>query len=197
MAKRGLDLLLATLGLLLVWPLLAGAAVWIRLDSPGPVLFRQERVGRRGRSFRILKFRTMRESAEPGRQITVGQDPRITRSGRWLRASKLDELPQLFNVLAGEMSFVGPRPEVPRYVAFYTAEERRVLELRPGITDLASIKYRHEAEILAAAADPERTYVDEVMRDKLRINLEYARGAGLKADLGVILATLGALFKRQ
>ncbi|MFA7329630.1 MAG: sugar transferase [Candidatus Delongbacteria bacterium] len=197
MAKRGLDLLLATLGLLLVWPLLAGAALWIRLDSPGPVLFRQERVGRRGRPFRILKFRTMRETAEPGRQITVGQDPRITRSGRWLRASKLDELPQLFNVLKGEMSFVGPRPEVPRYVAFYTEEERRVLELRPGITDLASIKYRHEAEILAAAADPERTYVDEVMRDKLRINLEYARRAGLKADLGVILATLGALFKRH
>jgi lipopolysaccharide/colanic/teichoic acid biosynthesis glycosyltransferase len=194
--KRVLDLLLALAGLAVLWPLLLLAALWVKLDSPGPMLFNQERVGRHGRSFRIHKFRTMRDDPAPGRQITVGADPRITRSGRWLRAAKLDELPQLFNVLKGEMSFVGPRPEVPRYVAFYTAEERRVLELRPGITDLASIKYRNESEILARAADPERAYVDEVMRDKLRINLEYAARAGLWADLGVILKTLATLARR-
>jgi lipopolysaccharide/colanic/teichoic acid biosynthesis glycosyltransferase len=130
-----------------------------------------------------------------GPQITVGADPRITRSGRVLRAAKLDELPQLLNVLKGEMSFVGPRPEVPRYVALYTEEERRVLALRPGITDLASIKYRHEVEILARSPDPERTYVEEVMRDKLRINLDYAAQASWRTDLGVILRTLGALLK--
>lgn len=196
MAKRLLDLLLALAGLLALWPFMAVAALWVRLDSPGPVLFRQERVGLHGRPFRILKFRTMRDAPLPGRQITVGRDPRITRSGGWLRAAKLDELPQLFNVLKGEMSFVGPRPEVPRYVALYTEEERRVLDLRPGITDLASIKYRHESEILARSADPERTYVDEVMRDKLRINLDYAARAGLRADLAVILSTLAALFRR-
>jgi lipopolysaccharide/colanic/teichoic acid biosynthesis glycosyltransferase len=196
MAKRALDLALALLGLALLWPLLLAAALWVKLDSPGPALFRQERVGRRGRPFQILKFRTMRQ--EPGgRQITVGADPRITRSGRLLRAAKLDELPQLFNVLKGEMSFVGPRPEVPRYVALYTEEERRVLELRPGITDLASIKYRHEAEVLAAATDPERAYVEQVMRDKLRINLDYAARAGPAADLRVILLTVAALFRRQ
>jgi len=194
--KRALDLLLALAGLALLWPLLLLAALWVKLDSPGPALFNQERVGWKGRSFRIHKFRTMRNDPAPGRQITVGADPRITRSGRWLRAAKLDELPQLFNVLKGEMSFVGPRPEVPRYVALYTEEERRVLELRPGITDLASIKYRDESEILARAADPERAYVDEVMRDKLRINLDYAARAGLWADLGVILKTVAALARR-
>lgn len=196
MAKRVLDLLLALIGLALLWPLMAVAALWIRLDGPGPILFRQERVGRAGRPFRILKFRTMVDRPGEGRQITVGADPRITRSGRFLRATKLDELPQLFNVVAGEMSFVGPRPEVPKYVEHYTAEEREVLRLRPGITDLASIKYRHESEILAASEDPERTYVEEVMRDKLRINLDYAARAGLLADLGVVLRTLGALFDR-
>lgn len=194
MAKRLFDVTFSVLGLALAWPLMLAAALWVVLDSPGPALFRQARVGRGGRTFLILKFRTMRQDPD-GRQITVGADPRITRSGRWLRASKLDELPQLLNVLAGEMSFVGPRPEVPRYVALYTDEERRVLELRPGITDPASIKYRDEAALLAGAADPERAYVEQVMRDKLRINLDYASRAGLAADLGVILRTLGALWR--
>lgn len=197
MAKRVVDVLLALAGLALVWPLMALAALWIKADSPGPALFRQQRVGRHGRNFHILKFRTMRDDPAPGRQITVGEDPRITRSGRWLRATKLDELPQLLNVLRGDMSVVGPRPEVPRYVALYTPEEREVLELRPGITDLASIKYRHESEILAHSADPESTYVNEVMRDKLRINLAYARRAGLRADFGVIVQTVLALFRRH
>lgn len=196
MAKRLVDLLLALAGLALLWPPMLLAALWIRLDGPGPILFRQERVGRGGRTFRILKFRTMVDGPQAGRQITVGADPRITRSGRFLRATKLDELPQLINVLKGEMSFVGPRPEVPKYVALYSAEERRVLDLRPGITDLASIKYRRESEILAASEDPEKTYVEDVMRDKLRINLDYAARAGLVADLGVVLKTLAALLGR-
>ncbi len=193
--KRLFDILASGLALLILWPLFLVLSLWIRLDSPGAAFFRQTRVGLKGRPFEILKFRTMRSEPAPGRQITVGADPRITKSGRLLRASKLDELPQLINVFKGEMSFVGPRPEVPRYVEFYTTEERRVLDLRPGITDLASIKYRHESEILAKAEDPEKTYIEEVMRDKLRINLEYAERAGFLADLKVILHTLLALFK--
>jgi lipopolysaccharide/colanic/teichoic acid biosynthesis glycosyltransferase len=193
--KRLFDILVSALALLVLWPLFLLLGLWIRLDSPGPAFFRQTRVGLKGKPFEILKFRTMQSDPAPGRQITVGADPRITKSGRLLRASKLDELPQLINVFKGEMSFVGPRPEVPRYVEYYTPEERKVLELRPGITDLASIKYRHESEILAKAADPEKTYIEEVMRDKLRINLEYAERAGLLADLNVNVHTLLALFK--
>ena len=195
MAKRLFDLLCAVLGLGLLSPLLLLIALWIKLDSPGPVMFRQERVGRYGRPFFIHKFRTMRVDAPAlGPQITIGADPRITRSGRWLRASKLDELPQLWDVLRGEMSLVGPRPEVPRYVALYPAELRElVLSVRPGITDPASLSFRHESELLAAAADPEREYVEVVMPAKLRLSAGYVRGAGLLSDLKLILATLGAL----
>lgn len=197
MLKRLFDLLLSAATLLVLWPLLVLLGLWVRLDSPGPAFYRQVRVGREGRPFRIFKFRTMSDRPVPGAQITVGADPRITRAGRLLRASKLDELPQLINVLLGEMSFVGPRPEVPRYVELYTEDEREVLKLRPGVTDMASIKYRHESELLAEAEDPERTYIDEVMRDKLRINLEYMATAGLLSDLGVILLTVLALFRRR
>jgi lipopolysaccharide/colanic/teichoic acid biosynthesis glycosyltransferase len=195
MAKRLFDLLCAGLGLGLLSPLLLLIALWIKLDSPGPVMFRQERVGRFGRPFHIHKFRTMRVDAPAlGPQITIGADPRITRSGRFLRASKLDELPQLWDVLRGEMSLVGPRPEVPRYVALYPAELRElVLSVRPGITDPASLSFRHESELLAAAADPEREYVEVVMPAKLRLSAGYVRGAGLLSDLKLILATLGAL----
>ncbi len=147
MAKRLFDILCAGVGLLLLSPLLLVVAAWVKLDSPGPVMFRQERVGRFGRSFRIHKFRTMRVDAPTlGPQITIGDDARITRSGRWLRASKVDELPQLWDVLRGAMSLVGPRPEVPRYVAMYPAELRAlVLSVRPGITDPASLSFRNEA----------------------------------------------------
>ena len=195
MAKRLFDLLLAALGLLLLAPLLLLVALWIKLDSRGPVLFRQERVGRFGRPFLIHKFRTMRvEAPALGPQITVGADARITRAGRWLRASKLDELPQLWDVLRGAMSLVGPRPEVPRYVALYPAELRElVLSVRPGITDPASLRFRHESELLARAADPEREYVEVVLPAKLRLAADYVRQAGLLADLRLILATLGAL----
>lgn len=193
MAKRAFDLLLSALGLLLLAPVLLLLALWVKLDSPGPVFFRQERVGRFGRPFFIHKFRTMRVD-NAGLQITVGVDPRITRAGRVLRAAKLDELPQLWDVLRGAMSLVGPRPEVPRYVALYPPQLREiVLSVRPGITDPASLSFRNESELLAAAADPEREYVEVVMPTKLRLAAAYVRRATLRSDLRVILATLGAL----
>lgn len=182
-------MVLSALGLLTLAPLLLLAAVWIRLDSPGPVLFRQTRIGRFGRPFTIHKFRTMR--VEPGAAITVGADPRITRPGHFLRQTKLDELPQLWDVLRGAMSLVGPRPELPRYVELYPAGLReRVLAVRPGITDPASLAFRHEAELLAAAADPEREYREVVMPAKLRLSADYAARASLATDLRLIFATL-------
>jgi len=195
MGKRLFDLVCSGIGLLLLSPVLVVVAVWIKLDSPGPVMFRQERVGRHGRPFRIHKFRTMRVDAPAlGPQITIGADPRITRSGQFLRASKLDELPQLWDVFRGAMSLVGPRPEVPRYVAMYPAELRElVLSVRPGITDPASLTYRHESEVLARAADPEREYVEVVMPAKLKLAADYVRQASLAGDLRLIWATLGAL----
>lgn len=195
MAKRLFDVFCAGLGLLLLSPLWILVAIWIKLDSPGPVLFRQERVGRFGQPFFIHKFRSMRVDAPAlGPQITVGDDPRITRSGRFLRASKIDELPQLWDVLRGAMSLVGPRPEVPRYVALYTPAQRElVLSVRPGITDPASLQFRHESEILARAADPEREYVEVILPAKLRIAGDYVRHASVWGDLRLILATLGAL----
>ncbi|WP_431048576.1 sugar transferase [Roseateles sp. L2-2] len=195
MAKRLFDILCAGVGLLLLSPLLLVVAAWIKLDSRGPVMFRQERVGRFGRPFRIHKFRTMRVDAPSlGPQITIGDDARITRSGRWLRASKVDELPQLWDVLRGAMSLVGPRPEVPRYVALYPAELRAlVLSVRPGITDPASLTFRNESELLARAEDPEREYVEVVMPMKLGLAADYVRNASLLGDIRLILATLGAI----
>jgi len=195
MAKRLFDVFCAGLGLLLLSPLWILVAIWIKVDSPGPVLFRQERVGRFGQPFFIHKFRSMRVDAPAlGPQITVGDDPHITRSGRFLRASKIDELPQLWDVFRGAMSLVGPRPEVPRYVALYTPEQRElVLSVRPGITDPASLQFRHESEILARAADPEREYVEVILPAKLRIAGDYVRQASVWGDLRLILATLGAL----
>jgi lipopolysaccharide/colanic/teichoic acid biosynthesis glycosyltransferase len=198
MATRAFDLFFALVGLIVLAPLMVVVALAIALTSKGPVFFQQERVGLGGRPFRIIKFRTMRVDAERlGGLLTVGHDPRITRVGAFLRASKLDELPQLINVLRGDMALVGPRPEVPRYVALYSAEQRRVLEVRPGITDPASIEYRDESALLAAAADPERWYVEEVMPHKLAINLAYLRQRTLPSDVGVIFATLARLAGRR
>jgi lipopolysaccharide/colanic/teichoic acid biosynthesis glycosyltransferase len=192
MAKRAFDLFWSALGLAVISPLLVLAACAVKAQDGGPVFFRQLRVGRGGRPFRIWKFRTMVQDAERlGRAITVGQDPRITRVGRFLRDTKLDELPQLLNVLAGEMSLVGPRPEVPRYVELYSGEQRAILALRPGITDLASIKYRNESDLLAGAENPDETYIQVLLPDKIRINLAYAARAGVWSDFLVILATLG------
>lgn len=198
MAKRLFDLLLSCIGLLLLAPLLLLIAALIKLDSPGPVMFRQERVGRFGKSFRIHKFRTMRhEPAGQGLQITVGADRRITRVGAFLRASKLDELPQLLDVWLGDMSLVGPRPEVPRYVAHYPAGLReKVLSVRPGITDIASIEYRDESAVLARAADPERAYIDEVLPHKLALAARYVERSSLWLDVWLIWRTVVAIVRR-
>jgi lipopolysaccharide/colanic/teichoic acid biosynthesis glycosyltransferase len=198
MAKRWFDLICAGAGLLLLSPLLLGIALWIKLDSAGPVFFRQQRVGRFGVPFRIHKFRTMRgDTPALGPQLTVGADPRITRAGRFLRRTKLDELPQLLDVIAGTMSLVGPRPEVPRYVALYPQALRdKVLSVRPGITDPASIAYRDESALLAAASDPERVYVEQVMPAKLRFAAEYVEQRSMLGDLRLIGVTLRALCAR-
>lgn len=192
MAKRVLDVLCSAAGLLVLSPLLILIAVLVRLDSPGPVFFRQERVGRHGRSFRIHKFRTMRHVAAPdGPAITVRGDARVTRVGAVLRRFKLDELPQLIDVLRGEMSLVGPRPEVPEYVSHYPEAERAiVLSVRPGITDRASIEFSDEGALLAQAADPHRYYIDEILPVKLRYYVEYVRTQSLLGDIGIILRTL-------
>ena len=198
MLKRLFDVLVAGAGLLLLSPLLVGIALWIKLDSRGPVFFRQQRVGRFGAPFHIHKFRSMREDAPlAGPQITVGDDPRITGAGHFLRRTKLDELPQLLDVLAGTMSLVGPRPEVPRYVAMYPPELRdKVLSVRPGITDQASITYRDESTLLAQAADPERVYIEQIMPAKLRCAAEYVDHMSLANDLRLIGATLRLLLSR-
>ncbi len=195
MAKRLFDLVLAATGLLLLAPLLLVLALLVALDSPGPMLFRQQRVGRGGRLFHILKLRTMRnDAATTGPAITIGQDARITRAGRWLRATRLDELPQLWNVLIGDMSLVGPRPEVPHYVALYPdGMRRRVLAVRPGLTDPSSLAHVDEAQELAEAADPEHHYVQVVLPRKLQAAVAYAEQATLRSDLQVLLRTLGWL----
>ena len=197
LAKRAMDVALSLLALPLAVPLMALIALAVKLDSPGPVWFRQERVGRAGRLFRIHKFRTMRhDPAGSGLQITVGADRRITRVGQFLRGSKLDELPQLIDVWQGTMSLVGPRPEVPRYVAHYPAALRdKVLSVRPGITDIASIEYRDESAVLARAADPERAYIDEVLPHKLALAASYVDQASVWLDIRLILRTIGAIVR--
>jgi lipopolysaccharide/colanic/teichoic acid biosynthesis glycosyltransferase len=191
MAKRAYDLLLSGVGLLLVWPLLLVLGATIRIFDGSPVLFRQTRIGRHGRPFQIIKFRTMRPNAErAGAHVTMAGDPRVTPLGRWLRKTKLDELPQLWNVFTGDMSLVGPRPEVPQYVAHYNTEQQRVLELKPGITDLATLLYRNEEELLRGRPDVERAYLEEVMPRKIQLNLAYAAGANLWEDTKIVLRTL-------
>lgn len=196
MSKRLFDIVAAGTGLLLLAPLLLALALWIRLDSPGPALFRQVRVGRHGVPFEIIKFRTMVAGADRGPQLTTGGDARITRAGRFLRRSKLDELPQLLNVLLGSMSLVGPRPEVPRYVACYPPEVRRtVLSVAPGITDWAAILYKDENDILARAEDPERAYLDTILPAKLCWYERYVRERSFWVDLRILLRTLAAIVR--
>ena len=195
-AKRTFDLVGAGLGVVLLAPLLALLALLVKAEDRGPVLFKQERVGYRGRRFRIWKFRTMVPDAETrGLPLTVERDPRLTRIGAWMRRLKLDELPQLFNVLVGDMSLVGPRPDVPRYVALYRAPERRVLELVPGMTDEASIRYLGESTLLAASPDPEPHYLEVIAPDKIRLSLAYAARATVWSDLRAILKTLRHLYR--
>lgn len=191
MAKRLFDIVASFIGLLILLPLLLLLALWVLFDSRGGIFYRQVRVGRGGIDFKLWKFRTMHPDADKRGLLTVGgRDPRITRAGYYLRKYKLDELPQLLNVLTGDMSLVGPRPEVRRYVDMYTPEQRRVLDVRPGITDYASIEYSDENELLAKAADPERTYIEEVMPAKLELNAKYIAEKGVMKDVRIIWMTV-------
>lgn len=176
-------------------PVFLVMAVWIKADSEGPVFYRQVRVGMHGKLFRIFKFRSMRLGSDKASQITIGErDSRITRSGIIIRKYKLDELPQLINVFIGDMSFVGPRPEVPKYVDLYTEAQRHVLDVRPGITDMASIKYINENELLGKANNPEDYYIHTIMPDKLSINLEYVKNNSFMDDVTIIFKTLSKIF---
>lgn len=188
--KRLFDIVASGLGLVVLSPVFAVLAIWIKADSKGPVFYRQTRVGRDNKDFRLFKFRSMRPDSDKLGLITVGgHDPRVTRSGYYIRKYKLDEFPQLINVFKGDMSLVGPRPEVRKYVDMYTPEQMRVLSVRPGITSLASIRYRNENDILAAAEDPDRCYIEKVMPDKLNIDLEYVDRATLWNDIKLIFST--------
>ena len=199
MPKRLFDLVFSALALVLLAPVLVMVAAWVAADSPGGVFFRQTRVGRNGKLFRIYKFRTMQALAEAvGPAITVGADGRITRAGGWLRRTKIDELPQFINVLLGEMSVVGPRPEVPRYVAQYPESVRDlVLSVRPGITDRASIEFRDESHLLGQSSDPEQTYVEQILPIKLRYATEYVQSQTLWGDLKLIANTVSAVWMHR
>ncbi len=196
MLKRVFDWLFSLIFLIVLSPVFLILAIWIKLDSRGPVFYKQQRVGKDGKDFWLYKFRSMRVGSDKSGLLTVGgRDPRITSSGYFIRKYKLDEFPQLINVFLGEMSVVGPRPEVRKYVNLYNAEQLRVLSVRPGISDFASIRYRNENDLLEKAENPEQFYIDEVMPEKLRINLEYVEKANLATDIRIIFATLAAIFK--
>ena len=192
--KRALDILAATAGLIVLSPVFGLVACCIKLTSRGPVLFRQVRIGKDGRPFRILKFRSMMQSSIGDLKITVAGDSRVTRVGKFLRRYKVDELPQLWNVIRGQMSLVGPRPEVPVYIEEYTREQRMVLSVRPGITDSASLAYRHEEEILANQGSPEQFYRTQILPDKLARNKAYLEKITLRNDIRIILKTISSSF---
>lgn len=189
--KRVLDFLLSLLGIIALSPFLILISIAIKLDSKGKILFLQNRVGRYGKEFKIYKFRTMINNAENlGKKITIGNDNRITRIGVFLRKYKIDELPQLLNVFRGEMSLVGPRPEVPMYVRFYNDEQKKVLSVRPGITDIASLRYRNENDILGNVKNPEEYYINVIMKEKLELNLEYIKKSNIFLDIYLIILTI-------
>jgi lipopolysaccharide/colanic/teichoic acid biosynthesis glycosyltransferase len=193
--KRAFDIVVSLLGLVVFSPLLLMVALAIKLDSPGPILFRQERIGRQFHPFFIFKFRTMvHDPSGRGRLITASDDPRITRAGRLLRKTKIDELPQLINVLKGEMSLVGPRPEVRQYVELFRQDYEEILKMRPGITDLASLKYRDEAAVLGQSENPEEEYLRHILPDKVRLAKEYLKRSSFFFDMVLILRTLPKLF---
>lgn len=188
--KRLFDLLASGIGLIVLSPLFLILAVWIKLDSPGPVFYRQVRVGRYNRDFRIFKFRSMRVGSDKGSLVTIGgRDPRITRSGYYIRKFKLDELPQLINVFVGDMSLVGPRPEVRHYVNYWTPEQMHVLDVCPGITDPASIKFRNENELMEQAEDPEKYYIEVIMQEKIKLYLDYVANHSFWGDIKLIFKT--------
>lgn len=192
--KRLFDILASFIGLIILSPLFLILGIWIKLDSKGPMFYKQIRVGRGNKDFYLYKFRSMRVGADKAGLITVGgRDPRVTPSGYYIRKYKLDEFPQLINVLKGDMSLVGPRPEVRKYVEMYTPEQMHVLDVRPGITDLASIRYRNENELLEKAEDPDKYYVEVIMQDKLRINLAYVKDHSFLYDIKLIFGTFWAI----
>lgn len=196
--KRLFDLMASGLGLIVLSLLFLVLAIWIKLDSKGLVFYRQVRVGRYNKDFRIFKFRSMREGADKGSLVTIGgHDPRITRSGYFIRKFKFDELPQLINVFLGDMSLVGPRPEVRHYVNYWTPEQMHVLDVRPGITDPASIKFRNENELMEKAEDPERYYIEVIMQEKLKLYLEYVKNHSFLGDLGLIFKTFWVIVKER
>lgn len=186
------------LGLIVLSPLCLVLAIWIKLDSKGPVFYRQVRVGYKNKDFRIFKFRSMRVGADKGSLVTIGgHDPRVTRSGYFIRKFKFDELPQLINVFLGDMSLVGPRPEVRHYVDYWTPEQMHVLDVRPGITDPASIKFRNENELMEKAEDPEKYYIEVIMQEKIKLYLEYVEKHSFFYDLGLIFKTFWVIVKER
>ncbi|NCA76538.1 MAG: sugar transferase [Alphaproteobacteria bacterium] len=194
---RFFDLFFSVAGVILLLPLFLIISLWIVATSRGGIFFRQLRVGKNGRDFYLLKFRTMKPDSEQGGKLTIGsRDPRITAAGMFLRKFKLDELPQLFNVINGEMSLVGPRPEVRKYVELYSAEQQTVLQVKPGITDYASIAYMDENTLLGRSADPERTYIETIMPEKIRLNMKYIENQGLSAYFKILILTLLHIFKK-
>lgn len=194
--KRVFDLISSSIGIILLLPFLIVISIIIKITSKGPVIYKQVRVGRNGKNFRIYKFRTMIVGADKSNQlITVGNDSRVTKFGKILRKFKLDEFPQLFNVLLGTMSIVGPRPEVPKYVDMYSENQKKVLLLKPGITDYASIEYRDESNILSKSSTPEVTYINEIMPRKIQLNMIYANKVSLFEDIKIIFMTLIKIFK--
>jgi lipopolysaccharide/colanic/teichoic acid biosynthesis glycosyltransferase len=196
--KRAFDVIASGLGLIVLSPLLLVIAIWIKLDSNGPVFYRQVRVGRYNKDFRIFKFRSMRVGSDKGSLVTIGgHDPRITRSGYFIRKFKFDELPQLINVFVGDMSLVGPRPEVRHYVDFWTPEQMHVLDVRPGITDPASIKFRNENELMEKAEDPEKYYIEVIMQEKIRLYLEYVEKHSFLYDISLIFKTFWVIVKER
>lgn len=196
--KRLFDIVASGLGLIVLSLLFIILAIWIKLDSKGPVFYRQVRVGRYNKDFRIFKFRSMRVGADKGSLVTIGgRDPRVTKSGYWIRKFKLDELPQLINVFIGDMSLVGPRPEVRHYVDYWTSEQMHVLDVRPGITDPASIKFRNENELMEKAEDPEKYYIEVIMQEKIKLYLEYVEKHNFFYDLGLIFKTFWVIVKER
>lgn len=194
--KRVFDILASGCGLLVLSPLLLFVAIWIKLDSKGPVFYRQVRVGRNNKDFRIFKFRSMKVGADKGSLVTIGgHDPRVTRSGYFIRKFKIDELPQLINVFIGDMSLVGPRPEVRHYVDYWTPEQMHVLDVRPGITDPASIKFRNENDLMEKAEDPEKYYIEVIMQEKLNLYIEYVNNQSFWGDIGLIFKTFWTIIK--
>lgn len=188
--KRLFDIVASGLGLIVLSPLFLVLAIWIKMDSNGPVFYRQVRVGYKNKDFRIFKFRSMRVGADKGSLVTIGgHDPRVTRSGYFIRKFKFDELPQLINVFLGDMSLVGPRPEVRHYVDYWTPEQMHVLDVRPGITDPASIKFRNENELMEQAEDPEKYYIEVIMQEKIKLYLEYVEKHSFLYDIGLIFKT--------